>query len=157
MKVDVLFATGKSTITSSDHETLQKVVDFMNQYPHAKITVEGYTDSRGSPVLNRRLSLSRAKAVRETLIKMGADGARLDAKGFGAAHPIASNATEEGRAMNRRVVATAHAESTATPEAKPVHKAMKHHGKLHHGKLHHRVMHKMHHALKKHLVKKAAQ
>jgi outer membrane protein OmpA-like peptidoglycan-associated protein len=52
---------------------------------------------------NRKLSDSRAKAVREALIKRKVDGKRLVAKGYGQAQPIASNDTEQGRADNRRV------------------------------------------------------
>ena len=144
MKVDVLFATGKANITHEDDATLQKVLDFMKQYPNAKVTIEGYTDNTGRPVLNRRLSLARADAVREALVKMGADAARLDAKGFGSANPVASNATAEGRAQNRRVIATAHSEAQTSTEttSKPEHKAMmKHHMK---GHMKHHVRHVRH-------------
>ncbi len=155
MKVDVLFATGKANITHEDDATLQKVVDFMKQYPNAKVTIEGYTDNTGRPALNRRLSLARANAVREALVKMGADADRLDAKGFGSANPVASNATAEGRAQNRRVIATAHSEaqpSVETSKPEPKKPMMKHHH-AYHGKHHH--AHHVHHKAKKAAAKPA--
>ena len=110
ISLDVNFASGKAVILGNASAELQKVVDFMRKYPNVDITVEGYTDNRGSPVVNRRLSQRRADAVRTELVKMGADAGHLKAKGYGSAHPIASNKTEAGRAKNRRVVATAKGE-----------------------------------------------
>jgi OOP family OmpA-OmpF porin len=67
------------------------------------LEIAGYTDNTGDAALNRALSQKRAEAVREALIKYGADPAMLVAKGYGAADPVASNDTAEGRLKNRRI------------------------------------------------------
>lgn len=66
------------------------------------VTVCGYTDSKGSQNYNKELSLRRAKAVRAYLIRKGCDPAKVKVKGYGAANPISTNDTDEGRAKNRR-------------------------------------------------------
>jgi outer membrane protein OmpA-like peptidoglycan-associated protein len=85
----------------------KKVLDFVGQsvkaHPEAKIEIGGYTDSVGSAAYNKRLSLARARAVRVYLIQLGVPADQLTAVGYGKASPVASNATEEGRAQNRRV------------------------------------------------------
>jgi outer membrane protein OmpA-like peptidoglycan-associated protein len=73
------------------------------EYPNARFSIEGHTDSIGSSTLNQNLSDSRATAVMEYLIKSGVEASRLVAKGFGEDKPIASNSTREGRTSNRRV------------------------------------------------------
>ena len=67
------------------------------------LEIAGYTDNTGDPALNVALSQKRAEAVRDALIKDGADPAMLIAKGYGSADPIASNDTPEGRLRNRRI------------------------------------------------------
>jgi OOP family OmpA-OmpF porin len=67
------------------------------------LEIAGYTDNTGDPALNVALSQKRAEAVRDALIKYGADPAMLIAKGYGSADPIASNDTPEGRLRNRRI------------------------------------------------------
>lgn len=105
--IAVLFATDKADIIDPAYADLRKVIDFMAAHPQARVTIEGHTDSRGSAAYNQNLSERRAQAVRQALIKLGADSSRLDAKGYGEARPVASNNTPEGMAKNRRVVATA--------------------------------------------------
>lgn len=68
-----------------------------------KIEVRGHTDGHGSLDYNQRLSENRAKAVVDYLVSKGIDPKRLQYKGFGKTQPVDSNATEEGRANNRRV------------------------------------------------------
>ncbi|SAK39445.1 membrane protein [Caballeronia fortuita] len=68
-----------------------------------KLQIGGYTDSSGDPAVNQRLSEKRARAVRSYLIQHGVPADTLTAEGFGDAHPIADNATREGRAANRRI------------------------------------------------------
>jgi len=73
---------------------------------HAELalTIEGHTDNTGSAAANQTLSEQRAAAVKQYLVAhYGVDAARLDAKGFGASKPVASNDTPEGRQQNRRV------------------------------------------------------
>ena len=68
-----------------------------------RLQIGGYTDSSGDPAVNIRLSEKRAQAVRSYLIQHGVPADTLSAEGFGDAHPIADNATREGRAANRRI------------------------------------------------------
>ena len=70
------------------------------------IRVEGHTDSQGDDAYNLELSQRRAQAVVDYLVGKGVDRARLQAKGFGEARPLADNRTRDGRAENRRVVFT---------------------------------------------------
>jgi outer membrane protein OmpA-like peptidoglycan-associated protein len=78
-------------------------VALLNANPDLKLTVEGHTDNVGSPAHNQTLSQGRANAVVGALMAQGIDLGRLQPKGFGQAKPIADNATEGGRAKNRRV------------------------------------------------------
>lgn len=81
---------------------LNKVVQLMKTNPSLTIQINGYTDSTGTPQHNLALSQHRAQAVVNYLISRGIAKNRLQAHGFGAAHPVASNQIEEGRALNRR-------------------------------------------------------
>lgn len=109
--IDVKFATGKADIQGDASAEVQKVADFMAQYPTVNVTIEGHTDSRGNAAKNKALSQKRADAVKAAVVAKGIDAARLSAVGYGADKPIADNATEEGRAQNRRVVASAKAQT----------------------------------------------
>jgi len=82
---------------------LSDIIAILNEYPNAKFTVDGHTDSTGSDSLNQRLSESRALSVKEYLTSHGIDGFRLSSAGYGETKPIASNSTRDGRAQNRRV------------------------------------------------------
>ncbi len=75
----------------------------MKDNPDLKIGVEGHTDNVGDPKKNKILSEDRAKAVVSAIVKQVIDASRLSASGFGHEKPIADNATDEGRAKNRRV------------------------------------------------------
>jgi outer membrane protein OmpA-like peptidoglycan-associated protein len=82
---------------------LSDIIGILKEYPTAKFTVEGHTDSVGSEKLNQRLSDSRANAVKEYLVENGIDAFRLSALGYGESKPIDTNKTRAGRANNRRV------------------------------------------------------
>jgi outer membrane protein OmpA-like peptidoglycan-associated protein len=75
----------------------------LKEYPTAKFTVEGHTDSVGREDSNQKLSDARANAVKEYLVKGGIDEFRLSSLGYGESKPIDTNKTRAGRANNRRV------------------------------------------------------
>ena len=97
------FETGKTAITKDSEEALEAIISILNEYPNAKFTVEGHTDSVGSAKNNMRLSEARALSVKSYLVENGVDEFRLSSKGYGEEKPIASNDTRAGRAENRRV------------------------------------------------------
>ena len=99
----ILFDTGKSSIKAESTSVMVDIIQILNEYPNAKFTVEGHTDSVGSAKLNQTLSESRANAVRDFLIDKGIGSDRLTAIGFGEDKPIATNNTRSGRTQNRRV------------------------------------------------------
>ena len=99
----ILFDTGKATIKPESVSVMVDIIQILNEYPNAKFTVEGHTDSVGSSDSNQRLSEARANSVRDFLIDEGISGNRLTAIGFGEEKPIASNTTKLGRKQNRRV------------------------------------------------------
>jgi len=100
---DVAFASGQSSLRPEARESLDKLAEFVGADPGKKILIEGHTDSTGNANANLLLSQKRAEAVRETLVAMGVDAARMTAVGVGAERPVASNDTAAGRAKNRRV------------------------------------------------------
>jgi OOP family OmpA-OmpF porin len=75
----------------------------MNAHPEARLEIRGHTDSQGPANFNLELSQKRAESVRQYMIKGGVDPSRLTAVGVGEEEPIASNATPDGRAQNRRI------------------------------------------------------
>jgi OmpA-OmpF porin, OOP family len=96
----VEFALNKADLTESGKGALDQIMACIKD---GRYQVAGHTDSTGNAAWNTELSLLRAKAAVDHLIGKGADGARLQAQGFGSAKPIKSNATREGRAQNRRI------------------------------------------------------
>jgi OOP family OmpA-OmpF porin len=99
----VNFEFNKSRLTLDAQKVLDFVGQSLKENPTATVEVGGYTDDRGSAPYNQRLSLARARAVRAYLIQRGVAADQLTAAGYGETRPVASNATEEGRAQNRRV------------------------------------------------------
>ncbi|SIS39120.1 Thrombospondin type 3 repeat-containing protein [Zobellia uliginosa] len=99
----ILFDTGKSSIKAESTSVMVDIITILKEYPTAKFTVEGHTDSVGSKKLNQSLSESRALAVKEFLVDKGIEEFRLSAVGYGEDKPIASNNTRSGRKENRRV------------------------------------------------------
>lgn len=100
---DVLFAFNKADLSAQAGPRLDKLANFLKQFPDRKLLIEGYTDSVGGDSYNQDLSDRRAQAVRVALVQRGVDSSRINARGYGKAHPVADNASPEGRAMNRRV------------------------------------------------------
>ncbi|MEE9363049.1 MAG: DUF5723 family protein [Cellulophaga sp.] len=99
----ILFNTGKASIKSESTSALVDIIKILNEYPSAKFTVEGHTDSIGSIKTNQKLSEARAKAVKDFLIKNEIDASRLSSIGYGESKPIATNMYKDGREKNRRV------------------------------------------------------
>jgi OmpA-OmpF porin, OOP family len=97
------FDTGKDTLQPSSQEQLNNVVAILKAYPNVHVKIGGYTDNTGNAAANLKLSDDRAKNVMNALVTGGIDPTRLEAKGYGEEHPVASNDTEEGRARNRRI------------------------------------------------------
>ena len=97
------FETGSDRLTPESKATLDSVAAALTGQPALTIEIGGYTDSKGSALANLRLSERRARAVLEYLVTRRVPRASLRAKGYGQSRPIADNATEEGRAQNRRV------------------------------------------------------
>ncbi|MCK8601514.1 OmpA family protein [Syntrophobacteraceae bacterium DRH4] len=100
---DVLFDVNSAVLNPGGYTEIDRVAGVLQRYPQTRIRVEGHTDSTGSESYNLRLSEDRANAVKNALLSRGVDPARIQAVGFGEAQPIASNNTEAGRQLNRRV------------------------------------------------------
>jgi outer membrane protein OmpA-like peptidoglycan-associated protein len=97
------FESGTARLTRPSSEQLRNVAEIMKAYPTAKIKIGGYTDDVGDAAQNQKLSQDRADVMRARILSFGIDPSRVEAEGYGEAHPIADNATEEGRQRNRRV------------------------------------------------------
>ncbi len=100
---NIFFDYDKSTLLQQSYNELQNLLSILRSRPTMKIEIGGHTDGRGSNDYNQRLSENRAKAVVDFLVSKGIDPKRLQYKGYGKTLPIDTNATEEGRAHNRRV------------------------------------------------------
>jgi outer membrane protein OmpA-like peptidoglycan-associated protein len=97
------FEYNRWELSSPESPVLNRVSDVLKRYPEYKIIIEGHTDSIGDVEYNLMLSTRRARTVLRYLTRRGIDDRRMLAKGLGMSVPIASNATAEGRAKNRRV------------------------------------------------------
>lgn len=101
---DVLFSTNKAQLKSGGMRNVQKLADFLKEYPRHKVLIEGYTDSTGSEAYNQKLSERRANNVRAALVDvMGISSGRVTTRGYGEEFPVAGNDTATGRQLNRRV------------------------------------------------------
>lgn len=99
----IYFDTDKATLRPESGETLRQVLGVLEKNPALRLVIAGHTDSEGGEDYNRSLSERRAAAVVAWLVGEGIAPARLRARGFGESQPVADNATEAGRALNRRV------------------------------------------------------
>lgn len=100
----VQFETGKADLKEVSHSLLDEVAKMLKDNPQVElISVEGHTDSTGSPDFNRKLSQQRAESVAKYLSSKGVKAARMEPKGFGPDKPVADNETDAGREANRRV------------------------------------------------------
>lgn len=99
----VFFEPGKATLTPASLSQLRNISALLRAYPNARIKLGGYTDDTGAYKVNRELSDARARTAWASLVEMGISATRIEARGYGTNYSIASNATEEGRAKNRRL------------------------------------------------------
>ena len=103
MPSGITFAYDRADVQPQFQPTLNEVASVLAQYPKTYIDVYGHTDSDGTDAYNQTLSERRAQSVADYLVRQGVQSARIATRGFGETQPIASNATEEGKAANRRV------------------------------------------------------
>jgi outer membrane protein OmpA-like peptidoglycan-associated protein len=99
----LLFDTGSSQLQPGAYDRLRSLARTLNNYPQSQVTVKGHTDSTGGERFNQKLSEERADRVRQFLVSEGVASSRVQSIGYGQSMPVASNATEAGRAQNRRV------------------------------------------------------
>ena len=103
MPGNITFAHGDATLNSAFLGSLNQLAATMRQYGETTIVVAGHTDSTGQAAYNQALSERRAAAVRNYLVSQGVSSSRIQTVGYGMRQPVATNATEAGRAQNRRV------------------------------------------------------
>ena len=106
MPGNITFAHDDATLNSAFLGSLNQLAATMRQYGETTIVVAGHTDSTGQAAYNQALSERRAAAVRNYLVSQGVSPSRIQTVGYGMRQPVASNATEAGRAQNRRVELT---------------------------------------------------
>jgi outer membrane protein OmpA-like peptidoglycan-associated protein len=97
------FDTDKADLKAGAAKTLEEVVKLLKAHPDLEVEIQGHTDSTGTDEHNLDLSRRRADTVKAYLQLYGISGSRLQTTGLGESKPVGDNATEEGRALNRRV------------------------------------------------------
>jgi len=119
---DVLFDYDRAALKPEAEQALKKVAVVLSQFPESKVTVEGYTDSKGTKASNMQLSRERAQAVKDWLVKNGGVlTANISTKGLGEQYPVAPNRNKDGsdnplgRALNRRVSIIVEKPAATTP------------------------------------------
>ncbi len=114
----ILFATNSSTLNPESQEALNKFAQSLQNNPETNVAISGHTDNTGSDAINQPLSERRAQSVVNFLISKGVASKRMTYVGNGSNQPVASNATPEGRAQNRRVEIVILANETMIKQAK---------------------------------------
>lgn len=99
---NVYFETGKSGLKATSYRALNDLVEVLKLKKTMVIEIQGHTDNVGKDEDNLKLSQDRADEVKKYLVSKGIDAVRVTAKGYGAAMPIADNASDNGKAKNRR-------------------------------------------------------
>ena len=100
---NIFFEFAKADLQPESSVELERVVKFLTESPNIEIQLSGHTDNIGNDVANMTLSDNRAQSVMKYIVSHGISSSRLAAKGFGKTKPIATNDTDEGRQLNRRV------------------------------------------------------
>ena len=103
LKGDLTFDSNSATVRPGLYSEIDRIANVLYQYPQTVVRVEGHTDSRGSEEYNLDLSQRRANSVKNLLTQRGLTSNRVETMAFGESRPIATNETEAGRQMNRRV------------------------------------------------------
>ena len=99
----VKFRTSSATINDESLPILDQIADIMNYHPNYHLTINGYTDNSGDSADNQHLSMRRARRCYKYLVSRGVSLNRMEFKGYGETNPVASNSSEDGRQLNRRV------------------------------------------------------
>jgi outer membrane protein OmpA-like peptidoglycan-associated protein len=100
----ILFDVGKSIIKPESADALKQIIDYLNTNPQVKIIIVGHTDNTGNFLSNITLSKDRAESIKTYLVNTGKiDISRLQSDGVGPLCPVTTNATDDGRKLNRRV------------------------------------------------------
>jgi OmpA-OmpF porin, OOP family len=103
MPGEIQFESGKAVIKPESDGIIEALKNYLEKTPRVtKLRIEGHTDNVGSPESNEKLSGDRALAIKKALIAKGVKAERLLAVGFGQNKPVADNATDDGKAKNRR-------------------------------------------------------
>jgi outer membrane protein OmpA-like peptidoglycan-associated protein len=101
---DIYFETNSWELSQMSRDVIEILIDFMNDNPSVSIEIQGHTDNIGQRKDNMVLSENRAKEVYNYLVERHINPSRLTYKGYADTQPVATNDTEEGRALNRRTV-----------------------------------------------------
>ena len=97
------FESGKSVLKATSQQQLKNIAAILKANPAVELKLGGYTDNTGDSTANVSLSQQRAETAKAELVKLGTDAKRLTAEGYGPQYPVASNATDAGKAQNRRI------------------------------------------------------
>jgi outer membrane protein OmpA-like peptidoglycan-associated protein len=100
---NLMFSSNSATIHEEIMPKMNRFANALNKFSRTAILINGHTDNVGEEQYNTQLSTQRAQAAKSALIHYTVDSSRINTWGLGMRHPIASNETEEGRALNRRV------------------------------------------------------
>jgi len=102
---NLLFETGSDVIMAPSLPELKRIAALVAAYGY-NVRLDGHTDNTGQPEANKTLSEARAEAVKRQLVAFGCAAEQISAFGHGDTQPVASNDTEEGKQLNRRVEIT---------------------------------------------------
>lgn len=113
---DVLFGLDEFELREGAQRTIGRIAEFLQEYEDRQVLVEGFTDSTGARDYNLELSERRANSVRDALIERGVDPSRINTRGYGLDYPVATNDTQAGRQLNRRVEVIISEDEQSVPE-----------------------------------------
>lgn len=99
----ILFAFDSAKLSPTAKDNVSEMAETLKKYEDTNIVIEGHTDDVGSNSYNKELSEKRADSVSDYLISLGVENARINEVGYGENQPVATNETEQGRQLNRRV------------------------------------------------------